>query len=277
MCGPRGAPGHTDIRTHEHTDTRGSAQPSGPCRAHSCVAGLRPRGSARGLDGGGRGGHSNRATPAVPLRTPRRTQSGGCGARPLPGALPGAARPRSPFPKVTARRGAHLARGQAPGCSRPRGSPTLLSTGCCVGPAGGVGEAGGVAGVRAGRSGAERAPRGAAPPDPPPPPHTRYLCGAAWPACWGRASACTSCGPSGTARHGPAAPAGRVHPAPRAGPLTGRARGTPPALKGPRRSRGEERVEGERRVGIVNAWGAARGAGLWGLRGNPLPLVGRGV
>lgn len=213
------AHGHMDVRTHGHTGLRAAlgALQGAQLRCGTAPAGLRT-GPGRG---GVEGEHSNTATPAAPPRTPRRTQSGGCGASPLPGALPGAARPRSPFPKVTARRGAHLAGGQAPGCSRPRGSPTLLSTGCCVGPAGGV--EGGL--QESGPGGAERAPRGAAPPPPTPllPPDTRYLCGAAWPACWGRASACTSCGPSGTARHGPAAPAGRVHPAPRAGPLTGRA------------------------------------------------------
>ena len=162
----------TWTREHGHTDTgtrtRGSTQPSGPCRAHSCAAGLRPRDSTRGLDGGGWGGGTAEGPPPPPPpRTPRRTQSGSCGARPRPGALPGAARPRSPFPKVTARRGAHLAGGQAPGCSRPRGSPTLLSTGCCVGPAG---RRGGVGAQASGPGGAERSGRPAAllPPTPTP-------------------------------------------------------------------------------------------------------------
>lgn len=159
------AHGHMDVRTHGHTGLRAAlgALQGAQLRCGTAPAGLRT-GPGRG---GVEGEHSNTATPAAPLRTPRRTQSGGCGASPLPGALPGAARPRSPFPKVTARRGAHLAGGQAPGCSRPRGSPTLLSTGCCVGPAGGV--EGGL--QESGPGGAERAPRGAAPPPRPPSSH----------------------------------------------------------------------------------------------------------
>lgn len=173
-CGPRAAHGHghmdTGARTHGHghTDT-GLHAALGALQGAQLRCGTAPAGLHAGPGRGGWGGGTAEGPPPPPPpRTPRRTQSGSCGARPRPGALPGAARPRSPFPKVTARRGAHLAGGQAPGCSRPRGSPTLLSTGCCVGPAGRRGGGGG-AGVRAGRSGAERAPRGAAPPDPHPP------------------------------------------------------------------------------------------------------------
>lgn len=233
-------------RTHGHgsTDTRTRAHGHGAPRSPRGLAGrtaaLRDcaRGTPRGAwTGGGGEGAQQRGHPRrPPPRTPRRTQSGSCGARPRPGALPGAARPRSPFPKVTARRGAHLAGGQAPGCSRPRGSPTLLSTGCCVGPAG---RRGGVGAQASGPGGAERSGRPAALLPPTPTPRSVPV----------RRCVASLLGPRVSVyivrplRHRTARPRRSRRPsAPRAprrafnGP--GRARGTPPALKGPRRSRG---------------------------------------
>lgn len=163
----------TWTREHGHTDTgtrtRGSTQPSGPCRAHSCAAGLRPRDSTRGLDGGGVGrGHSRGATPAAPPPGPLGGLRAGVAVPvPAPGPSPeprgrGHLSPRSRRGAGLTWRGARLraAAGPAarPPCSPPAAAWDLRGGG-----------GGGGAGVRAGRSGAERAPRGAAPPDPHPP------------------------------------------------------------------------------------------------------------
>lgn len=163
----------TWTREHGHTDTgtrtRGSTQPSGPCRAHSCAAGLRPRDSTRGLDGGGWGGGTAEGPPPPPPPPDPSADS----ERELRCPSPPRGPPRSRAAAVTFPQGHGAARG-SPGGGPGSGlqpAPRLahlalhrLLRGTC-GEAGG----GGGAGVRAGRSGAERAPRGAAPPDPHPP------------------------------------------------------------------------------------------------------------
>lgn len=216
-------------RTHGHgsTDTRTRAHGHGAPRSPRGLAGrtaaLRDcaRGTPRGAWTGGVGrGHSRGATPAAPPPDPSADSE-----RELRCPSPPRGPPRSRAAAVTFPQGHGAARG-SPGGGPGSGlqpAPRLAHLALHRLLRGTCGEAGGGWGRRrqgrAERSGAG-APRRCSPRPPPPAP---YLCGAAWPACWGRASACTSCGPSGTARHGPAAPAGRVHPVPRAGPLTGRA------------------------------------------------------
>lgn len=103
-----------------------------------------------------------RAPSGVPPRLPLRCHPPA--APPSRSARPG--RPGNLSPRSRRRRGAHLAGGQAPGCSRPRSSPSLLlSTACCVGPAGGGGRQGG--GVGQNRAG--RGPTHTPCPGPPPP------------------------------------------------------------------------------------------------------------
>lgn len=94
-----------------------------------------------------------RAAPSAAPGPPSRRRPG----RPVP--VPFKVRPGRPAPLPAKVTGAHLAGGHRPGCARPRYSPSLLlSTACCVGPAGSAG--------RQGAAGAGRSPRapGPAPP-----------------------------------------------------------------------------------------------------------------
>lgn len=109
-----------------------------------------------------------------------------------------------------------------------------------------------------GERGASGGGRGGTEPPRPRPRAPRYLCGAAWRACWGPVSACTSCGPRPTAP-----PPSRVPQVPLAGALSRQGRAPPvrhaPALKG-------ERAGSE---GDAETAPSARGA-----RGTPAGRVG---
>lgn len=231
----------TWTREHGHTDTgtrtRGSTQPSGPCRAHSCAAGLRPRDSTRGLDGGGGEGAQQRGHPRRPPPGPLGGLRAGVAVPvPAPGPSPeprgrGHLSPRSRRGAGLTWRGARLraAAGPAarPPCSPPAAAWDLRGGG------------GGVGAQASGPGGAERSGRPAALLPPTPTPRSVPV----------RRCVASLLGPRVSVyivrplRHRTARPRRSRRPsAPRAprrafnGP--GRARGTPPALKGPRRSRG---------------------------------------
>lgn len=134
-------------------------------------------------------GPPGRAAPSGDPRSPSpsRVPPGGPAVPlPFPRSRPG--RPSAdPLPKVTAARG-------SPG-GGPRAGlrpPPQLAQFAALhrllrGTCGGCGASG--------------AQRGRGEPPRPRPRAPRYLCGAAWRACWGRASACTSCGPGPRPRH----------------------------------------------------------------------------
>lgn len=151
-----------------------------------------------------------RAAPSGEPASPSRVLPGGPAVPfPFPFPFPRSSGPAAPGRSPSqgqAARGAHLAGGHGPGCGRPRSSPSLLlSTACCVGPAGSAGRQGG------GEAGSEP-PR---PPAPRPPvPVRRCVASLLGP----RVSVYILRAPA----HGPAAPA-RVPQV----PLTGRQRARP--------------------------------------------------
>lgn len=176
-----------------HGARRGGVQHVGPSPIRPAGCPVRPeRGvGTRAARAGGASGWGRRA-PLLRARPPRARGPVSANLSPRSRSRPRGGRRGKGGRAPAGPRAPHLNRGQGPGgcarggggvggagCRHFRSSPSLLSTCCCVGPAG--------TGRRVSRRRQDLGRAGRADPDPTrpgPPPASAHLCGAARPACW---------------------------------------------------------------------------------------------